>query len=293
MTDLLGICESWTEQTASIRAGDGTLVEIPIADIVSGKPVPPRPSRFTRISADEVERRATGLFRPAALERVGDWLLRYAGGSNARPNSILPIGDPGVPIAVALDRATEFYARHDRTPCAQVVVGSPVQLELEDRGWVRLRPEEADTEVQLAGIAALSRALSSVDTSSVDFADAISHDWLVGNTSAQANYPVVATTLDLVDAAFASISSDGAQVARGRINLVDDWAFFGDLTVQPVARRRGLGRTMMAATTEWAAERGASVMLLQVISDNEPAQQLYGALGFERHHAYRYLTPGS
>ncbi len=290
MTDLLGICESWTDSIASIRAEDGTLVEIPTADIVSGKPVPPRPSRFTRLSDDEVERRATALFRPAAVEQVGDWLLRYAGGTNGRPNSILPVGDPGVPFDEALATAAEFYARYDRSSCAQVVVGSAVQRELEERGWVRLRPDEADTEVQLAGVAQLARTLAGTDTRAVQHSGSLSRDWLVGNEGALANYDVVHNTLRLDDATFAEIVEDGAQVARARVNLVQDWAFCADLTVQPGARRRGLGRTMMAGLVAWAAERGASVMLLQVISDNEPALALYRSLGFERHHAYRYLT---
>ena len=291
MTDLLGICESWTATTATVRAEDGTLVEIPVADIVSGKPVPPRPSRFTRLSVDDVEFRATALFRPAVVEEVGDWLLRYAGGSNGRPNSILPIGDPGVPIAEALARSTEFYARHNRAPCAQVVVGSPVQHELEDRGWVRLRPDEADTEVQLTGIAQLARKLAGADTDAIRHSSRLTREWLVGNESALANYAVVEGTLDLAEATFAEIVESDNQIARARINLADDWAFCADLTVQPAARRRGLARTMMAGLTGWAAERGASVMLLQVISDNEPAQALYRSLGFEPHHAYRYLTP--
>jgi ribosomal protein S18 acetylase RimI-like enzyme len=294
LTDLLGICESWDAETTRIRAEDGTVVTIALADIVSGKPVPPRASRFARLSDDEVEQRATALFRPAAVEHVGDWLLRYAGGTNGRPNSILPVGDPGVPLDAALARAAEFYAGHDRAPVAQVVVGSPVHAALEERGWVRLRPEEADTEVRLAGVAALSRALADEETADVVFEDVVTHDWLVGNAAAQANFAVVAATLDLREATFASIAVDGAQVARARVNLADDWAFLADLTVQPHARRTGLGRRITAALVEWAAERGASVMLLQVIADNEPAQRLYASLGFERHHAYRYLiSPAS
>jgi len=293
LTDVLGTCESWDAEKTRIRAEDGTVTTIALADIVSGKPVPPRASRFSRLTDDEVELRATALFRPAAVERVGDWLLRYAGGTNGRPNSILPVGDPGTAIDDALARAAQFYADHGRSPVAQVVVGSPVQAELEDRGWVRLRPDEADTEVRLAGVAKLSRALSGLDTGDVTYADTLTRDWLVGNEGAQANFDVVSSTLDLPEVAFASIEADGAQVARARVNLADDWAFLADLTVQPEARRAGLGRRVTAGCVEWAAERGASVMLLQVIGDNEPALRLYESLGFERHHAYRYLTPAT
>lgn len=290
MTDLLGICESWTATTASVRGEDGTLVEIPLADIVSGKPVPPRPSRFARLSDDEVARRCAGMFRTAETEQVGDWVLRYTGGTNGRPNSVLPLGDPGLPLDEVLARVHAFYARHERTPVAQVVVGSAAHEQLEGRGWIRLRPDEADSEVLLAGVAQLSRALAGVDDDAVQH-EPLSRDWLVGNTAAQQNYDVVAASLDLDEIVFAAIHADGAQVARARTNLVDDWALFADLTVSPSHRRQGLGRTMMAAMTAWAAERGASVMALQVVGDNEPAQRLYADLGFERHHAYRYLRP--
>ncbi|MCZ4497596.1 MAG: family N-acetyltransferase [Marmoricola sp.] len=61
LTDLLGICESWGPDVAAIRAEDGTVTEIALADIVSGKPVPPRPSRFRRLTDAEVDARCDAL----------------------------------------------------------------------------------------------------------------------------------------------------------------------------------------------------------------------------------------
>lgn len=40
MTDVLGVCESWADGVCVV---DGQA--IPVADIVAGKPVPPRPAR--------------------------------------------------------------------------------------------------------------------------------------------------------------------------------------------------------------------------------------------------------
>lgn len=290
MTDLLGVCESWDATSTAIRSEDGSLTTIALADIVSGKPVPPRPSRFSRLSADEVEDRATAFFVPVETEQIGDWVLRYTGGVNARPNSLLPVGDPRVPFDEAIERVGQFYAARDRPACAQVVVGSGVQEALEERGWTVLRPGEADTEVLLAGVSAVSRTLSEVDGSSVNHADRISREWLAGNEHALANYDVVAASLRLEDATFATIDEDNAQVAHGRVSLRDDWAFVADLMVREDRRRQGLARTLMAGLTSWAAERGASVMLLQVVGDNQPAQRLCADLGFERHHAYRHLV---
>jgi GNAT superfamily N-acetyltransferase len=290
MTDLLGICESWDAESMTVRAEDGVLTTIRLADIVSGKPVPPRPSRFARLSPDEVEDRATAFFVPRETAHLGDWVPRYTGGVNARPNSLLPVGDPRVPLDEAIETTLRFYAERGRPACAQVVVGSPVQQALEERGWTALRPGEADTEVLLAGVAAVQRALVGIDTSRVAHADAISREWLSGNESALANYDAVAASLALADATFATIDEEGEQLAHGRVNLRGDWGFVADLMVRPDRRRQGLARTMMAGLTEWAAEAGASVLLLQVVADNTAAQQLYAELGFERHHAYRHLV---
>jgi GNAT superfamily N-acetyltransferase len=290
MTDLLGVCESWDETSTTIRAEDGTLTTIALADIVSGKPVPPRPSRFARLSPEEVEERATAFFVPKETGHLGDWVLRYAGGTNARPNSGLPLGDPGMDLDAAIRRTVEFYAERGRDAVAQVVVGSPIQVELEARGWTVLRPGEADTEVLLAGTAAVQRALIGIETGTVTHAERISREWLTGNENALANYDAVAESLALPLASFATIDQDGVQRAHGRISVDGDWGFVADLMVAPDHRRRGLARTMMAGLAQWGAEAGATVLVLQVVADNEAAQGLYAGLGFERHHAYRHLT---
>ena len=49
----------------------------------------------------------------------------------------------------------------------------------------------------------------------------------------------------------------------------------------------------MAALLEWGAELGATTAYLQVLGHNEPALALYDSMGFQTHHAYAYLTPGS
>ena len=49
---------------------------------------------------------------PAAVERsLGAWRLRAAGGYTGRANAALAIGDPGMPVAAALDVVRAFSAR--------------------------------------------------------------------------------------------------------------------------------------------------------------------------------------
>lgn len=54
------------------------------------------------------------------------------------------------------------------------------------------------------------------------------------------------------------------------------------IAVSAAARRKGLGRALMAAMLEEAAKRGARELFLEVRADNPNAQALYEQLGFEQ-----------
>jgi hypothetical protein len=44
MTDVLGVMEDWSDTATVVRTEDGQAVVIALADVVAGKPVPPRPN---------------------------------------------------------------------------------------------------------------------------------------------------------------------------------------------------------------------------------------------------------
>ena len=44
------------------------------------------------------------------MEPLGDWTLRASSGYTQRGNSVVPVGDPGVPLADAVVRAENWYA---------------------------------------------------------------------------------------------------------------------------------------------------------------------------------------
>jgi GNAT superfamily N-acetyltransferase len=53
-----------------------------------------------------------------------------------------------------------------------------------------------------------------------------------------------------------------------------------DLFVAPAARRRGLGRALVAAATRWAKGRGAERLEARVVAGNDLGQAFWRSVGF-------------
>lgn len=265
MTDLLGVCTSWGDGFCVVAPERGDPVRIVLSDIVSGKPVPPRPPVRLRVSPLDAQLRALALFPDLETEPVGDWLLRRSTTASARrANSVLAFEESGV--ADDYDRVVAFYAATTGRPIAAVLPDSAEDALFRGHGWV-LESQDADTLFQLAGVAQVGRRLRVFPAG-----------------------PDVSVTEE-DGLAVARVTEDGATVAGGLAAYDRDWVGFRGIEVSPDHRRRGLGLAVMAALVEWGAEQGATTAYLQVLGDNSAALALYDRLGFTTHHAYRYLTP--
>jgi GNAT superfamily N-acetyltransferase len=306
-TDVLGVMESWSGDSAAVRQEDGELVLIRVADIVSGKPVPPRPSIRLRVPVEVAERRALASWPARETEPLGQWLLRASDGYSARANSVLADGDPGVAFDTALSRVRAFYAQRGLAAWAQVVVGSEVHRGFQSAGWVLARPGEADSLFQLVSVSSALRVVRRVLQSSgteVTLSATVDAAWLTGDPrAAEYGAAAVAVLEGPADVGFASVRLPGSddvvaigRVARGAGAVAgdDDWAGITNVWVSPAHRRQGLGTVVMGALLAWAAERGATTAYLQVRGDNKAGLEAYDRLGFVTHHAYRYLAaPGA
>src|SRR5687768_15964438 len=62
---------------------------------------------------------------------------------------------------------------------------------------------------------------------------------------------------ELEEVAFAEVRIEGAVAARGQAALAGTTVVIDKIVTEPEFRRRGLGRTVMAALTGWALDRGA------------------------------------
>lgn len=261
MTDVLGTCEEWAADTVLIAREGGSRLEVPIADIVSGKPVPPRPTVRLRMSPLEAQMRSLVMWPEIRTEQLGDWVLRAADEPVRRANSALAMGDPFRSFRSAVERVVEFYTGLERTPIVMVEADSEICRTFEDSGWVVDRPDEPDTLFQIASVARALRALRDIRSLEMEREE---------------------------DGHRLEVRIGDVAVARAAYDR--DWLGLHALNVDPTRRRQGLALNLMDAMLEWGAERGATTAYLQVLSDNEGALELYQRLGFSTHHAYRYLS---
>ncbi|PVG81598.1 hypothetical protein DDE18_16470 [Nocardioides gansuensis] len=271
LTDVLGVCTAWGGGVCVVDSDRGP-VTIALADIVSGKPVPPRPSVRHRVGAREAHLHGHAMWADLSTEPLGEWVLRTSATATARrANSVLAVGDPGV--ADPVERVTEFYTAHGRRPVACVVAGEPEPFTA--AGWI-VEPG-SDTLFQLA---AVSRALRAC------------HTVRLQRPESPATVPGAVPPCYVEDGPRVEVvlEQGGMRTASGRGALDGDWIGLAGIEVDPAHRRRGLAIRVVGALLEWGAERGASTAYLQVHEDNAPAIALYERLGFTTHHAYRYLA---
>ena len=67
------------------------------------------------------------------------------------------------------------------------------------------------------------------------------------------------------------------------------WASVDDVFVEPDHRNLGVGRALLERVKEWAKERGADGVSLQVAAANERGRKFYEVLGFREVSVYEVL----
>jgi len=264
------------------------------------------------VSISDLETVAAGGWRAPEEAHLGGWLLRAADGFTGRANSALAVGDPGMPLAAAIDEVCQWYRA--RGLPAMIAVPFPlgqaqrtgIDRFLAEQGWlVRSGPatvmtaapdavaQQATTAtVTTAAPAAPGAVAGQAATALVHVDVAVEPDdgWLALYRYRGQRPPPISRRL-LMSApwqVFASVREAGRVLAIGRMAAAGDWAGFTAFEVHPAGRRRGLASGIIAALAALARDRGTSGLYLQVENDNAPALSLYNHAGFTGHHGYHY-----
>lgn len=263
-TDTLGLCLSWEAEELVVQPHGLEQVTIRVADVVTGKPIPPRPSVRHRESAHDVELHVASLWPTMTTEPLGNWLLRASpplgGRLRRRGNSALAMAEPSLPLSTCVATVRSFYADLGQDPLIQVQADSPLEIALGPQGFTPLG--DGDAHCQLASVSKALRA---------------------------AGPPQSAGRLVESGSSCVVEYGDESVIARGEAALDGDWLGLHSLVVDPSHRRQGLGTAVMAELLDWGASLGATTAWLHVETDNEVGMAAYRRLGFVTHHTNRYL----
>lgn len=291
-TEVLGTLEAIDPAGLVVRRRDGSVVTIRRASLVAAKVVPPRavPRREMRL----LEEAAALGWEPVEEHRLGGWRLRAAGGFTGRANSVLPLGNPGVPMPSAIDEVVRWYDARGLVPQFQVPLPLAGQVDrvLAQLGWPALKP----TIVSTAPAEGLADRSGPPDGLDVALAAQPTSGWLAAFADGKelsASGQQVLTSSRSADLAFASIETAGTVVAiaRGAVSADSSgrrWLGVTGLLVDPRWRQQGLATCLVIALARWASELGATEAYVQVLETNQAATAALGRLGFVEHHRYHY-----
>ncbi|MCX4964613.1 GNAT family N-acetyltransferase [Streptomyces sp. NBC_00654] len=293
-TDTVGVLTSWDDGVLSITPKSGEGVRIAESTLVAGKVVPAAPARRRGPAAsfDELARACARAWQPVESEPLGDWRLRAAAGFTRRANSVLPLGDPGLPLGEALGRVRRWYGERGLPAYIQTATGAEgtqeeLCAELERHGWLR----EVSAEVRIAALAPVGDL--DAEVTAVRLHREPDTAWLSRyqrfDTPGDHVLRVLGSGPSVWFASVPGDAEDGTPAAIGRCVVDGRWAGFMAVEVGPEYRRRGLATSVMTALARRALDEGASAAWLQVETDNEGARALYDRMGFAAHHRYHHF----
>jgi GNAT superfamily N-acetyltransferase len=284
LTDVLGVLQSLDADSLVVRHADSTPYAVKLADISAAKPIPPLPLRPVDVEQLYL---TTALGRPAVETLyVGQWLLRASEGWTGRANSLLPAGDPWMPLTDALKHTEAFYDERGLQPLALIRLDTPLEAEFRQRGWVESRPGQSDALVLHTSL----DLVNGVPAYEVEVHDKPDAAWYGTAFEGEVPNPAPAVMEGAPKAVFASIHQDGKVVAVGRGSMTGHWLGVDGIRVDPAYRRRGLATAVLQGLARWSGTQGGRRTYLEVLEENTAAVSTYLSLGYAEAYRYRYLT---
>ncbi|MDQ2758275.1 MAG: GNAT family N-acetyltransferase [Actinomycetota bacterium] len=317
MTDVVGLVSTVDEASVTLTTSSGS-VTLPRQVVVAVREIPPRQERPGRphltVGVADLGRMMADGWPAVESVGLGGWLLRASGGFTGRGNSVLPHGDPGLPLPAALDQVERWYAARDlaarfhldlpregagpvgpaelaelgeQDVVRRLVAAHPVGAELLARGYRAVQPT-----LTLTGATSAVPPLRG-DAPPVEVDATLTPHWLTTYARQRSILPGVTEQVLTGSAGqlFARAGAPGHLSAVARMSVHPGWAGIHAVWVDPHQRRQGLAVALMSALAALARDHAMASMYLQVEAGNAAARELYTGLGFTTHHAYVYLDP--
>ena len=252
------------------------------------KPLPDLAGKGAPLSQRIIELEKLSDLTWPAQETVeyGKWRLRISDGFSMRANSVLPIGEPPIDLASAVDEVTSIYREKKLKPTFSIPLPIFDELDryLEQRGW----NVKIDANFLIRDIGAIE--VSSDPQFSIEILDYPSKLWLEVNSDQP-----LEKIMRRYPAKYGAIKNGEQVIAVGRIATLGSWSIVTRLFVNPSFRGKGVAKNLMNNLLSAAVSDGATKVALQVDNENGAALALYQSMGFTTHHkfVYRILAKNS
>ena len=275
------------------------------SDVIAAKDVPPPASHagpaHQRVSADDLEKVMAKGWVAVQQSGLGSWILRSSNGFTGRANSVLPVGDPSLPLDRAIDFVEKWYSDRDAPPIFQLHGGRGFAVEQDElgaaligRGYIAGGGRANwDRVLVMTGLSAAVPPLTT-ESAPVTADSELTPEWLMAYGEQRSIVP--GTTEAVLTGSdgqlFMSVRDPGSGriVAIARMAIHPGWAGIFGLWVHPDHRRRGLAKTIVSAVAMVARENNMPAIYLQVSGDNASGVAFWQRLGFGVHHEYTYLA---
>ena len=312
LTDAVGTLSTRDGDTLTVDTSRGP-VTIERRRVVAAKEVPPKPARrgaaHLAIGIEDLQRVMMPSWGAVERGQLGDWVLRASSGYSQRGNSVVPVGDPRVPLADAVVEVEHWYAA--RGLPAKFAVAGPEGFDAADDPLGALLLARGYTLGSLTlNLTAATPTVAAADPGgpavvmSAEPGDA----WLRAHRGTRGTVPGATESVLMGSPRqlFGHVAPGGGlsqqlgvraadaagttPIAVGRLGIASGWAGLGAVWTDPAYRGRGLASHLTAQLADHARRDGIHLIHLQVEHDNEGAVRLYRRLGFAIHSSYAYLT---
>ncbi len=254
----------------------------------------PVPGRLPELEANiaDLQRIMSRGWPGLEQERLGEWVVRFGGGYTGRANSALAVGDPGRPVALAVEDVMARYAGRGQDAIVQVCYPADGVAALSDSAELDALLAARDFHVVTPSFA-MTAAVSHMASSGRSAPESLDIKFSDDPDDLLALYPddlpIRRAVMMAGPARYLAIRDDADRVvARARLALVDSWCGVSDLHIVEHLRGRGIGQVAMAALVGEAKRHGCDTAYLQVMTSNTRAIAFYERLGWRIHHAYHY-----
>ena len=222
-------------------------------------------------------------WRPAAIDRVGAWMVRTGGGGGSRV-SAATLTEPAVVSRGDLAQAEDAMAARGQTPLVMVRDGEEaLDALLADEGYA-MSPVVSILAAPTAKLAELAPSPMTAILTAPRLAR-LTEIWVEGGLATGRM-----DVMDRVTVPKTHIIARHDDRPSGAVFVAVDGeiAMLHALEIRRDKRRLGLAQAMTARAAEWAGSQGASFLALQVERTNEAALALYANLGMEEICRYHY-----